>query len=67
MKPELKIIVTGHINFDYGTPYINSKGEILETPLPGAKFVKVKLEHGPNKENEVCLVPISMVFWRKQN
>lgn len=38
MKPGFKIIVTGHINFDYDTPYINSKGEILETPIPWNKI-----------------------------
>lgn len=67
MKKGVKVRVEGHlVTGDHTSPYVNSIGYIEETPLVLATHVFVRLEDGPNHKDEVCSVPVGLVYWTKQ-
>lgn len=68
MKKGIKMHFEGHITIgDPTSPYINSDCIVVEKPLYGAEYVKVKVKNGPNTKNEIMLLPISNCFWVNQN
>ena len=68
MKKGVKVRVEGHMETgDLTSPYVNSIGYIEETPLLLSTHVLVRLEDGPSHKNEVCSVPVGVVYWTQQD
>lgn len=68
MKKGVRVRVEGHLDTeDHMSPYVNSVGYIEEMPSVLATHVSVRLEDGPNHKDEVCMVPVGLVYWTKQD
>ena len=68
MNVGVKMHCEGHA--ELGNPksvYLRSDCTVIEKPLYGAQYVKVRLKFGPHRNNEEMLVPIVNCCWIDQN
>ena len=66
MKPGVRCHVEGHaIIGDIRSPYIRSKATILKEPCYST--VEVQLDNPPINVQTITQVPVSSVYWTKQD